>query len=301
MRLEEAIEEFRMALLADGITRKTVDWYVWLLQRSPHALVRYATASNLLLSTITTSHLRAYIVQLRETVSTKTGAVMSEKTIDDYIRTLHRFFSWCANEYGTPNPMARIAFPKVSEAKPKATSIDDIKRMLAACGDDFYGRRNRAIIFFLLDTGCRAAGLCGLKLDDLDMSKRRALVTEKRNKSRYVQFTDRTAAMLDGWFGERVNGSPYVFHSEGGAALTPNGLRQVLKKLGARAGVEGRVNPHSFRHLFAKLWLESGGDLPSLSALMGHAQVQTTITNYIHFSSDELRQRHARFSPVNKL
>ena len=58
------------------------------------------------------------------------------------------------------------------------------------------------------------------------------------------------------------------------------------------------MNPHSFRHAFAREYLLRGGDLASLSRLMGHASVEVTASFYAVFLVSELQEKHAKFSPI---
>jgi len=53
----------------------------------------------------------------------------------------------------------------------------------------------------------------------------------------------------------------------------------MLKRRAKRAGVQGRSNPHAFRHAFAREYLMSGGDLATLYQLMGHGSVKVTKAN----------------------
>ena len=50
--------------------------------------------------------------------------------------------------------------------------------------------------------------------------------------------------------------------------LTDSGLRQVLERRAAEAGVEN-VHPHRFRHSFAHVWLAAGGQEHDLMRLAG--------------------------------
>ena len=71
------------------------------------------------------------------------------------------------------------------------------------------------------------------------------------------------------WLAVRPTGTPYVWAGVERSSkpyLTTEGIRQVLKRLGKKAGVEGPVNPHSFRHGFAREYLLSGGDLAHAGA-----------------------------------
>ncbi|MCJ7824630.1 MAG: site-specific integrase, partial [Anaerolineales bacterium] len=96
--------------------------------------------------------------------------------------------------------------------------------------------------------------------------------------------------------------SPLLFTSlEDGRPMNPNSVLQMLRRLGRRAGVEGRVNPHAFRHGFAREYLRNGGDLASVSDLLGHSQITVTKANYAVFLVEEHRDKHEAFSPVNYL
>ena len=59
--------------------------------------------------------------------------------------------------------------------------------------------RDRAVILMLFDTGCRVGGLCGLRVSDVDLERRRAVVTELGGKVRIVFFREETAEALEAW------------------------------------------------------------------------------------------------------
>jgi hypothetical protein len=154
---------------------------------------------------------------------------------------------------------------------------------------------------FVLDTGCRAAGLCGLRVGDLDIPGRRAFVTEKGNKTRAVIFTSLTAKLLRDWIRIRETGPNVFYNMRTLKALTTSGLYQLFVRLGKEAGVKGHCHPHSFRHLFATSYLLRGGDIATLSKLLGHRDISTTLNNYISFTDRETRDKHEKYSPVAML
>lgn len=299
--LRTALDEFRRAMIADGLKSKTVYDYLYLLDRSPANPRGWLGARGIgALGDVSTPILREYLTELRTVTSGKTGERLSDKTIDDYVRVMHRFFGWAAAEYEIPNPMKRIAFPKVKEPKPKAIAVADVIKLIAACDDSPIGRRNAAIIYTLLDTGLRAGGLVSITPADLDMNGRRLVVTEKGGKTRVVFFTDMTALMIARWMINRPTAAKTIFCADDGAPLSTSGLRQLLKRLGRRAGV-ARCNPHSFRHAFALGYLRRGGSLAELSKLMGHERFSTTALHYVNFEQTTLRDAHERFSPIGEL
>jgi hypothetical protein len=60
--------------------------------------------------------------------------------------------------------------------------------------------------------------------------------------------------------------------------LTVTGIEQMLREIEKRSKITGvRVSPHTFRHTFARMFLENGGDVYKLSLLLGHSSVWVTI------------------------
>jgi integrase/recombinase XerD len=302
INLRTAIITFVLSMQADGFADKTVSWYRWLLDESPNSVIHWLFNNRLYyVRHITTNDLRLYLVWLQKQPNSRTGDPQSEFTINGYRRALHRFFAWCATEYSVPNPMARIAYPKMPDSAPKAIEIDDVVKMFHCCPDDERGRRNRALLAFLLDTGARAQGICGLTRELLDLKEHKALVTEKGSRTRPVIFTSRTAALLSEWLEVHRAVPPLFYNVRTGNPLTTDGLAKILKALARQAGVTGRVNPHSFRHAFARGYILNGGDLATLAKLMGHRQVSTTVGFYTLFTDAEIAAKHEQYSPARLL
>ena len=303
--VDQAIEDFQLANRADGLSEKTSINYRYLLVESPHSLPAWLREQGYggPLGSITTAMLRQHIVWLRGRLNMRTGDPLADQTINDHVRALHRFFRWSSAEYDLANPMARISYPRHQPAqRHKAISLADVGKLLAACNPTTdKGIRDRAIIAFLIDTGCRAGGICRLAVTDVNLAERTALITEKGKRTRLVCFTRRTSDLLRAWLMRRSTALPAFFHNiRTGEAFTVNGLRQTLKKVGATCGV-WRCNPHSFRHAFAREYLKAGGDLVTLSLLLGHGQITKTANHYALFTHHEVAAKHERFSPMNKI
>ena len=97
-------------------------------------------------------------------------------------------------------------------------------------------------------------------------------------------------------------GSPYVFCSMAdGRALNWYSLTWILRRLKRRAGVSGRVNPHAFRHAFAREYILNGGDLATVSEILGHSQIPGDKAVLRGLRDEELRAKHEQFSPVGRL
>ena len=75
----------------------------------------------------------------------------------------------------------------------------------------------------------------------------------------------------------------------------------MLRRVGKRAGVSSSVNPHAFQHAFVGEFILNGGDIGTVSQILGHCQISVTKQFYAMFTTDELKGEHDRFSPVSHL
>lgn len=309
MNLETALSEFTQAKEADGIRPKSIVWYRALLTH----MVRFFDNADL--EHISPMMLRGYIVSLRRRDQRYTSANarrpvqdggLSESTIAAHVRALHTFWSWCTVEYHlTMNPMQNIKRPPRVNPDPKGISMDDVRKLFDAAEVGRAAKRDRAILAFLLDTGCRAQSIINLTPDKLMLEQAQAIVAEKGRKARALFLSDITVHLLQEWMDERPASATRVFCTLGrvnsGTPLTYSGLREILRRLKERAEVVGRTNAHSFRHGFAREYIKSGGDLATLSRLMGHSDSLVTVWYYAVFTKSELEEVHRKHSPLRQL
>ena len=83
--------------------------------------------------------------------------------------------------------------------------------------------------------------------------------------------------------------SDLLFPGKGNKAITSRGISLGLKRIALRYGIEQDVvYPHSFRHLFAKNFIERNPDIALLADLMGHESVETTRI-YLRRTANEQR------------
>lgn len=79
------------------------------------------------------------------------------------------------------------------------------------------------------------------------------------------------------WLSEKQQESGFIFLNKYGERITTRGISGQLKKLATRYGIDPAVvYPHSFRHRFAKSFLERCNDIAFLADLMGHESIETT-------------------------
>jgi integrase/recombinase XerD len=115
-----------------------------------------------------------------------------------------------------------------------------------------------------------------------------AVVTYLAERDRRALPDDRSAAAA-------LREQP-LFLSRRGRRLDRMAAWRVMRKAALRAGLSGRVTPHTLRHSFATHMLEGGADLRVVQELLGHASITTTQL-YTHITGERIRQVYARAHP----
>lgn len=294
--LTHALDDFLLSCEANGLSSTTIKGYRAIVG----LMIR--TIGDVPYTSVTGRQMREYIASLRQAKERYKDAPqkpsqaggLSKDTIASYVTTLHVFWAWVAAEHSIDNPMKGIKRPKRGTPAPKAVDTDDFVKLF----DSTACLRDKAILAVLADTGCRIGGLMDMSIERLYLAKRRAYVTEKGEKTRALFFTHYTAGLLGAYIGGRRSGPLWMSETEE-TALTVAGIYMMLKNLKKKTGVTGRVNPHSFRHGFAREYIQRGGDISTLAKLLGHADMSITARYYAVFDEDELQGFHDRFTPIN--
>jgi len=240
---------------------------------------------------------------IREYLEYQEDRGLSPYTVRRHQAALSALFNWLTDshvELAEDNPVEAVRPPKLPKLKPKALRHEDIEALLGAAEKAIAKRRAKAIILFLLDTGCRASELCGVTMDDVDFRTGKVLVTGKGSKQRFVYLGKRALSAV--WlYSKDERPEPAKVHSDhlfltvNDYPLTRHTLRGVIVRLADRVGVH--ATPHMFRHTAAILHLKNGMDLVSLQHLLGHNDVSTT-RGYLEALKDEdVEDKARRTSP----
>ena len=131
------------------------------------------------------------------------------------------------------------------------------------------------VVWYLAATGARVSELVQIKVEHVNLGyfdlytkggKLRRLYIPKKLKLETLAWLKKT---------NRITG--YLFLNRYGQRITPRGIAQQLKKYALKYGLDTKVvYPHSFRHRYAKNFLEKYNDIALLADLMGHESIETT-------------------------
>lgn len=248
------------------------------------------------LGDITSDNLRMYFLGLRERRNTK--------AIHTNYGAVKTYLLWAWGEYELPGncPILKVKVATPDNEPKPGIELQDVSALLAAC-DGPFEKRDRAIVLFLTDTGIRRRELCALSISGIENNGTVSLTADgtKTRTARKAFISRQTQKALRAYLATRENLSmdAPLFATKDGEPFTPSGMRQVLRRLCVAAGLP-EVGAHSFRRCFALESLRAGGDLVSVSRLLGHSRVETTKL-YLCQTEDDLRAVHERTSPVSRL
>ncbi len=234
---------------------------------------------------------------------------LSLDTRHRYFREVRCFFNWItANGYVPASPFARLHNVRLPQKIVRVFTPDDLRQLLAACPATPLGARDRAVLMTLLDTGLRVSELVRLTLDDVDLETQRLRVLyAKGNKQRVAAFSDDCGQELVRFLKVRGREPGPLFCASDGhgslrqtVALRPNGVKQMLRRLGRTTGL-AKVHAHRFRHTFATWAIEQGARELDVQLLLGHSSPDMVRRYASSYNSELAARRHVEFSPTRLL
>jgi integrase/recombinase XerC len=230
---------------------------------------------------------------MRGAVARAHGGGLSARSIAHRLSSWRAFYRWLAERVDMPaNPVATVRAPKRAKSLPKALSVDDANALMEApqAGTP-EALRDHAILELFYSSGLRLAELVGLDVYRvesqahasagwLDFPNTEVVVLGKGNKRRSVPVGSKAITALRAWVEVRsqfVKHDPHaLFLSVRGNRMSPNVVRDRVKRMALLAGVPTNVHPHVLRHSFATHVLQSSGDLRAVQELLGHANITAT-------------------------
>ncbi len=131
------------------------------------------------------------------------------------------------------------------------------------------------VVRFLAATGARVSELVQIKVEHVQVGYYDIYTKGGKIRRIYIPKTLRTET--EKWLQTLNRTSGYLFLNRFGERITTRGISQQLKNYAVKYGLNEKVvYPHSFRHRYAKNFLEKFNDIALLADLMGHESIETT-------------------------
>lgn len=164
----------------------------------------------------------------------------------------------------------------------------------------FLDFRYRTLSTFLAHTGCRISEALNLRINKVDISAGKVtFINTKTNENRTNYFTEPLKTNLTKLV-EGRNPEDYVFINARNHQMNDQDYSEDLKRRAVAARVTKRTFPHNFRHSYITHMLEAGVPITEVATLVGHKDIQTTYSTYMHLADKTLQRAAMRHPMVRK-
>ena len=144
------------------------------------------------------------------------------------------------------------------------------------------------VVWFMTATGARVSELLQIKAEHVQTGHLDIYTKGGKMRRIYIPKNLQTEALQ--WLKEKQQISGYLFLNRFGERITTRGIAMQLKHFADKYGLKREVvYPHSFRHRFAKNFLDRFNDIALLADLMGHESIETTRI-YLRRTASEQRK-----------
>lgn len=256
---DDLLQAYVDAMHVQGRSEKTIERYTYIIGRMMQS-VRVPTRE------ITVYHLRRYLTAEKE-------RGISDITLESTRQVFSAYFGWLHREgLITKSPVANLGAIKCTKKVKDVYSDIDIERLKFGCDN----LRDRAIVAFLMSTGCRISEMTQLNRDDVNLTTLECKVLGKGSKERIVYLSSVAAMQIKAYLATRTDDYEALFVGKGTERMHPGGVRLMLNKLADKTDV-AHVHPHKFRRTLATNLIRHGMPIQEVAAILGHDKIDTTM------------------------
>lgn len=272
---EMMLKKFLATKRLEGRSEKTIERYRYIIQR-------FTDEMNLPYKEVDVYALRLYLASL-----TQNGC--NDNTVNGIQSVFSSFFGWLHDEgFLERDPTANLGVIKCKKVIRLPYSNVELELIKGNC----HTLRDRAIVEFLLSTGCRIDEMTNLNITDVNFSTQEVKVLGKGNKERVVYLSDIAALHLRKYLASRSDTSDALFVGKAAVRLNNGGVRAMLKRIEKETGVEN-IHPHRFRRTLATSLINKGMAIQEVAAILGHSNINTTMT-YIHVDAENVKSSYKK-------
>jgi site-specific recombinase XerD len=217
-------------------------------------------------------------------------------------RTFYRFLVERKNL--RKDPVRELQLPKAEKKLPLVLTQKQIDELLTAplrvpkqkAAPSWMALRDAAILELFYSSGLRLGELASLNVADVDMYTESVRVLGKGRKERVCPVGAPALEAVSRYrIAARVQTGP-LFINKSRRRISPRSIWLILKRYLRHTSIPIALSPHKLRHSFATHLLDSGADLRSVQALLGHASLSTTQI-YTHVTVERLKKAYSAAHP----
>jgi site-specific recombinase XerD len=220
---------------------------------------------------------------------------LKSRTVGDYLNRVQMLL----RHFKIP---AEYALPKAQESERPYLTKDEVLQIINSIPKKtIVDYRDRALIFFLFDTGLRISEVLRLTRDKIDLENGTGRVLQKGGSIRSFFLTKEGIGYLQDFLTMHNDEKLFIGFRWGGmfkrffpVGFTRQAAWMVLKRRTEASGIKKKVGPHALRHSFTFDLLMNGCDVLTLQRLLGHHSVESTL-KYVHLCDTTLFENFQLF------
>ncbi|MGI8481618.1 MAG: site-specific tyrosine recombinase/integron integrase, partial [Chthoniobacterales bacterium] len=218
------------------------------------------------------------------------------------LRTFYRFLR--ERKGLAHDPVRELQLPKPEKKLPLVLTRQQIDELLSApfrvpkqqAASTWMPARDAAIMELFYSSGLRLAELVSLNVADVDLYTESVRVLGKGRKERVCPVGAPALEAISRYRSVAKVQSGPLFINKSRTRISSRSIWLILKRYLRHTSIPIAVSPHKLRHSFATHLLDSGADLRSVQALLGHASLSTTQI-YTHVTVERLKKAYAAAHP----
>ena len=185
-----------------------------------------------------------------------------------------------------------VPVPKREATVPVFLTEQEVTRMIE-CSTSL---RNAFVISLLYSSGIRLSELIALNRGQI--IDRRFTVIGKGRKPRLCFIDQRTELLMNMYLASRKdNHEALIVSNEFKRRMTATNIQLLVRNSASKACLNKKVSPHTLRHSFATNFLKNNGNMRYLSAMLGHASLDTTMM-YAHVVDLDLQNQYEKYHTI---
>jgi integrase/recombinase XerC len=265
--------------------------------RSPHTVAAYrrdlaaftSFTGNILIDAIIPATLTAFMAD--QTVQFRPcGNPKGKATINRYRVSLKALFAWCEARWLVPrNPTAILKCKRHRSLPPEVLTEDEITRLLGFSFQGKWADRDRALLLFMLATGCRLAETVAVNTGDINQAAGTVTLHQaKGGDPEQIITSEKVCGNLLHLANGTSAGQP-LFKTSTNRRISKRQVQRIVARRIKEAGIEKTVTPHTLRHTYATRLYNATGDIRLVQKALRHQHVTTTET-YAQVAPERLKE-----------
>lgn len=269
---------------------------------------------------LTNNHIQNFILDLSKKTNYRTNKQLSLSTMRVVVYIIKSVFSF-ASKQGFITPIKiDVDIPKLEKKQIHVLQKQEQLILENYCMNQI--NLYTLSILFCLYTGVRIGELCALKWNHIDFNNHLIIINQtvqriqnKRennisktylsitkpktvNSLRRIPITSNLYTILKEYYNQNCKkNDSYIFNNQSNIPIDSRRIQKHFKTILLKLNLTS-ITFHGLRHTFATRCIELGMDIKTLSEILGHSNVATTMSIYVHSTDNQKKEQMELLSKI---